>query len=172
MNWMRSKSLLLITVFTLLVAGCKVQYGFNLTSLPEDVKTVSVAFFTNNASIVQPTLSQVFTEKLKDKFITETNLGLVPANGDFAFSGEIVDYVVAPVSVQSGNTTASLNRLTISIKTKFVCEKHPELGFDQVFTNFQDFDASQDISAVEATLIDEITDMTVQDIFNKSAVNW
>lgn len=172
MSWKSNTSLVTIVVMLLTVTACKVQYGFNLVSLPEDVKTVSVQYFPNNASIVEPTISQKFTEKLKNKFVTETNLGLVPTNGDFAFSGEIVDYVVAPVSVQSGTTTASLNRLSISIKAKFVCEKHPELGFDQVFTNFTDFDATKDITEVESALIDEITDMTVQDIFNKSAVNW
>lgn len=172
MSWKNSKTLVIMGAMLLSTVACKVKYGFNLVSLPEDVKTVSVQYFQNNASIVEPTLSQIFTEKLKNKFVTETNLGLVPNKGDFAFSGEVVDYVVAPVSVQSGTTTASLNRLTISIRAKFECEKHPELAFDKVFTNFTDFDASKDLSSVEATLIDQITDMSVQDIFNKSAVNW
>ena len=38
-------------------------------------KTISIAFIQNKASLVSPTLSQMFTEKLKDKFIRETKDG-------------------------------------------------------------------------------------------------
>lgn len=155
-----------------LIASCKFySLSFSGTSIPLEVETFSVSFIENNAPINSPLLSQSFTEKLKQKFIQETRLGIEERNGDFDFSGEILSYVVAPVSAQSTDN-AQLNRLTITARIKLVCPINPKLEFDQSFTNFSDFDATQNFSSLEERLNIEITDMLVQQIFNKAAINW
>jgi len=146
-------------------------YKFSGTSICQEVETFSVAFFENNASIVNPLLSQNITEQLKQKFISETNLSVTETEGDFSFSGTITNYTVAPISAQSDDN-ASMNRLTISVEVKLVCPKCPESAFEQTFTNFQDFDAAENFSDVEEGLIEDISDMLVQSIFNKAAINW
>ena len=57
-----------------IINGCKV-YSFTGASISSDIKTVSIKYFPNKASIVQPSLSQVFTEKLKDKFVFTNKFG-------------------------------------------------------------------------------------------------
>ena len=146
-------------------------YKFSGTSIAPEVETFSVAFFENNASIVNPLLSQNITEQLKQKFISETNLSITEIKGDFEFSGAITNYTVAPISAQGGDN-ASMNRLTISVEVKLVSEKDKDSEFEQTFTNFQDFDASENFSDVEEELIEEISIMLVQSIFNKAAINW
>lgn len=146
-------------------------YSFSGTSIPITVETFSVDFFDNKASIVSPLLSQTFTEKLKSKFISETNLSIQEEEGDFEFSGFISEYVVEPVSARN-TEDAQLNRLRISVQAVLNCKKSPDLDFDQTFTNFQDFDAGTNFSGIESQLIDEITDMLIQQIFNKAAINW
>ena len=73
------------------ISGCGV-YSFTGASIPADAKTFSVAYFENRASIVQPTLSSVMTEKVKDKFTSQTNLQPVKQDGDLQFEGYISDY--------------------------------------------------------------------------------
>ncbi|NNJ55335.1 MAG: LptE family protein [Bacteroidia bacterium] len=146
-------------------------YSFSGTSIPPEVETFSVGFFENLASINSPLLSQTFTEKLKQKFISETNLSIVETEGDFKFTGDITNFVIAPVSAQSTDN-AQLNRLTITINVKLESEKNPKSDFEQSFNNFQDFDAAENFNSVEDQLIDEITDMLVQQVFNKAAINW
>lgn len=160
--------ILLLCLFSQISCGI---YSFSGTSIPPQVETFSVSFFENNASIVSPLLSQTITEKLKSKFISETNLSIVEFNGDFSFSGEITEYNVAPVSARN-TEDATLNRLKITIRTKMDCEKDPKLSFEQSFTNFQDFDATTNFSSIESQLIDEISDMLIQQVFNKAAINW
>jgi len=70
MNW--TKYILYITLITLSSCGI---YDFRGTNIPEDVQTFSVGFFNNEADLVNPSLSIDFTEKLKTKFQTETQLG-------------------------------------------------------------------------------------------------
>lgn len=146
-------------------------YSFSGTSIAPEVETFSVGFFENNAPIVSPLLSQKITEDLKQKFISETNLSIQENDGDFHFTGTIIDYVVTPVAAQASES-AQLNRLTIKVEVKLVSEKDPGSAFEQTFSNFQDFDATEDFNNVETDLIEEISQMLVQSIFNKAAINW
>ncbi len=153
-----------------LFQGCKF-YSFSGTSIHPDVKTFSVAFFENNAPINSPLLSQTLTEELKQKFISETNLSIVEKAGDYSFSGNITNFVIAPVSAQNTDN-AQQNRLTITVSVKLECEIDPKIAFEEKFTNFQDFDANENFSTVEDQLVSEISEMLVQKIFNKAAINW
>jgi hypothetical protein len=146
-------------------------YSFSGTSIPQEVKTFSVSYFDNNAPINSPLLSQTITEGLKQKFISETNLSIEERNGDFDFSGEITSFTVTPVSAQSTDN-AQLNRLTIQVAIKLVCASDDKISFEQTFSNFQDFDATLNFSDVEIDLVEEISEMLIQSIFNKAAINW
>lgn len=145
-------------------------YSFQGASIPPDLNTYSVDFFQNKAATINPKLSQIVTEKLKDK-MNNTRLNFTRENGDFAFSGTITGYTVAPIAVQE-NANASKNRLTIVVNVQFVCNKHPELNFNSDFSAFEDFDATKNFSTLENTLVSGITDQLIQEIFNKAAVNW
>ena len=65
-----------------------------------------------------------------------------------------------------------MNRLTITIKVKFVNTLDPEADFEQSFSRYRDYSASQDFSSVESSLVGEIVTELCEDIFNKSVVNW
>ena len=156
----------------LLMAGCfSVQYSFTGGSIRDGIETVSVETLDNNATLIVPTLALDLTEALKDRFVGQTNLRLVNYNGDMAFSGAITRYEVAPIAIQ-GDETAAQNRLTITVKIKYENEKYPDDAWDNGFTQFSDFESSQNLSDVEATLVEDIVDKLTQDIFNKATSNW
>ena len=160
---------MMMIIISAFVQGC--HYSFNPTSKAPDVKTVTVQYFPNQASIVVPTLSQIFTERLKNKFISESTLNLVSNDGDLNFSGRIINYSTTPTA-QQGNQTAARNRLTITVEVAFVNKKDEKQNFEQQFSGFSDYDASQNLSTIEARLIKEITDNITQDIFLKALSNW
>lgn len=151
--------------------GCKVKYSLNGATIPIEAKTISVAFFANNTTLGSPSLSQKFTEKLRDVVSTQTNLALMKQNGDLQFEGFISDYNVAPVAIQSTDQAAS-NRLTISVNVKYSNRFDATKNFEQAFTRFADFKANQAISSVEAELITEINRQLTEDIFNRAFNNW
>jgi hypothetical protein len=155
-----------------LLSSCCIRYDFKGSQpLPDQIKTFSVDYFNNKASQVNPSLSQVFTEKLKDKLLRETRLTMVQSDGDLAFSGYISGYTVTPAAINSNNT-ATQNRLTISINIKYVNKYQPKTSFEQTFSNFEDFDANRTLADVENTLTEDISDKIVQDLFNKTIINW
>lgn len=159
--------LILNTVFS----SCKVNYSFSGASISPEVKTITVKFFTKTASLGPASLSQTFTEKLKDKFISQTTLGLVDKNGDLTFEGSITNYNVAPISIQT-NEIAAQNRLTIVVNVKFTNLKDEKQNFESTFSRYADYGSSQNLATVENQLITEINDQLVDDIFNKAVINW
>ena len=137
-----------------------------------DAETCKIENFTNQASIVVPLLSETLTEKLKDKFISEFSLTMVENDdADISFKGVVTDYRATPSSVASDNQ-AALTRLTISVKVTYENKKEPENSYETTFSNFVEFDSNLDLASIENDLIDEITDMLVQDIFNRAVNNW
>jgi hypothetical protein len=161
-------TLLLLVIGT---TSCKPRISLSGASIPEEAKTVSVGFFANNTTLGPPSLSQRFTEKLRDVVSQQTRLALTAQNGDLQFEGYISDYNVAPVAIQSNDQAAS-NRLTISVKVAFFNKIEPSKGFDQTFTRFADFPATDNISARETELVQEVYRMITEDIFYRAFNNW
>ena len=151
--------------------SCKGVYSFTGADIDANIKTITIEYFQNRASLVQPNLSNVFTETLKDKFVSQTNLELINYTGDLKLQGEITNYNVTAQSFQ-GNETAALNRLTITVRVKYTNNIEPSKDFDTSFSRYADFQSSQSLSAVEASLIQEISEELVIDIFNKAVANW
>ena len=135
------------------------------------MKTVTVQYFPNNASLVQPTISQALTEALKQRLIAETSLQLVAQTGDLSFEGEITNYAVNPVAIQQ-NETAAMNRLTVTIHVKFTNNVGDKLSYETNFTRYEDYLSTADLASVEDALITSINDQLVEDMFNKALVNW
>jgi hypothetical protein len=150
--------------------GCGV-YSFTGASIAPDIETISIQRFPNNALTVVPTLSQTFTDGLRDKFSNETNLIMLSKGGDLQIDGSITGYRTSPVAIQ-GNETAALNRLTISVKVNFVNTKDANQNFDKSFSRYVDYPSTQNLNDVQEGLIDEISEMLIQDIFNEAVVNW
>ncbi|GIV24454.1 MAG: hypothetical protein KatS3mg026_0146 [Bacteroidia bacterium] len=153
----------------LVVGGC--AYSFRGGAIPSDVRTVSLAPLTNEASVVVPTLAQTLAEALRQKFISQSPFTLVQTEGDLALYARITDYKVAPVAIQ-GSQQAAQNRLSITLIVKCVSKKHPELNWEQSFMNFADFPASQPLPAVQEALISDICDRLAQDVVNKTLSTW
>lgn len=153
-----------------LLNGCKVSYSFTGAST-EGLKTASIQYFQNRASLVQPGLSQRFTDELIDKCKAQTSLKIVNGLGDVNFEGEITDYNTRPLTV-AADATAAMNRFTITVKVKFTNSINPDQSFEQTFSRYQDYKSTFDLSQVEDDLVKIIAEMIVEDIFNRAFVNW
>ncbi|PBQ33480.1 hypothetical protein CNR22_17420 [Sphingobacteriaceae bacterium] len=151
--------------------SCKPQVSLSGATIPVEAKTVSVGFFTNNTSLGAPSLSQRFTERLRDMVSQQTSLALMPKDGDLQFDGYIADYQVTPVAIQS-NDQASLNRLTISVQVIYHNKFDKTKDFEQSFVRYADYSSALSISSKEAELVQEIYRQITEDVFNKAFNNW
>jgi hypothetical protein len=135
------------------------------------ITSISVQYFNNRAMRIEPSLSQKFTDALKEYMESNTKLRMVNTIGDVDFSGEITDYRIESVAISSGDISAKI-RFTITIRVKYTNSVEPENNFDSSFSRYREFDSTTDFNSVEASLSEEIIEEIVEQIFNKAFVNW
>ena len=140
-------------------------------SIPENILTYSVQYFDNRAPLINPTLSQEFTEGLKDRVTNESRLKLVSNTGDVDFSGEINGYDIRPMAIQADAVSAE-TRLSMTVKVRYKNYKDPKQNWESSFSAFRDFESSQNINAVEADLTKEMIEEITENIFNKAFADW
>lgn len=162
---------IIIVTTGMLIQACGI-YSFTGTNIHPDVKTIQIDYFPNNAILVEPGLSQKFTNDFQDLFLRQTNLDLVNSGGDLLFEGEITGYKINPMTA-TAQQTAAQNRLTITINVRFYNSIVPEDDFEQSFSHYFDYDANVQLtgSALEDAFT-EIIERITQDIFNASVAKW
>jgi hypothetical protein len=111
------------------------------------------------------------TESLKDLMLAQTRLDLAEKKGDLQYEGIVTNYVTSNAAV-SGEEFTTNNRLTITVKVKYINTIEREKNFERSFSRFADYDANLDFNAVENELINEINRQLTQDIFDASLGAW
>ena len=169
----RSIIIFSFSLFTVIINdACKVNYSFSGASIDYNkVKTFSIKYFQNYAPQANPTLSQTFTESLKDIFLAQTQLRIVANEGDLQFEGAITGFNLTPVAITEGES-AALTRLTVTVSVKFINTSDVTQNFESSFSRFADYSNTKNFADVEQELIKEINNQLSQDIFNKSVSNW
>jgi len=123
-------------------------------------------------------MAQDFTDQLRNYYQTNTNLAVIPFEGDLQIEGGVVGYRLSPVAPSaSGNNRqadqAELTRLTLTFKVSYVNTQDDTYDFDKNFSFYADFDNTvSSVDQIEDQLIQTIFDQIIQDIFNESVANW
>ena len=157
------------------LSGC--GYKFNGASIPEEMKTINVALFTNNAPLVIPTLSNNFTEELRARIRNQSRLTITQqTEADARLEGTITGYDIKPISIQDNTRpVAGANRLTITVSVKYInnIKGHEKESFEESFNAFTDFSlAGQSLQAIQDRLIKEVTVKLTENIFNRAFAQW
>jgi hypothetical protein len=161
-----------LCILAIILAGCRISVSLTGGSVHPSARTVFVATFPNNASLVNPNLSQEFTTALKDRIQSQTPLTLINTrDADYVFEGAITGYHISPIALQ-GNDVAAMNRLTISVRVAFKNRFEENLNFEQTFSRFADYSSALNFTNIEAGLMQEIVEFLTEDIYNKAFVNW
>jgi hypothetical protein len=164
----------LISVLSL--SGCAVNYSF--TGAATDAKTISVQEFYNNTDLGPANMGQTFTNSIKNYFVQNSSLKLVPEEGELQLEGEITDFKLTPIAPTSTGdpnaiNAASSTRLTITLKVTYVNTKDDKLSFkSRTFSFYKDFTNDQEFSSIEEEYVRAIFDRLINDIFNASVANW
>lgn len=151
--------------------SCSINFNFTGGKVDTSLETLFVDIFSNEAEIVVPYLGQLTTEKIQDRFLTQSRLSITSGAADVALSGAITRYTIIPTAI-SGQDRAEQNRMTIAVRVNFENNQDANESWEQTFSAYQDFDADLDLSSIERDQIEEILDQITQDIFSKSIGKW
>lgn len=156
-------------------SGCGV---YSFTGGGTEANNISIRDIYNNADLGPANMGQDFTNQLKNYFVQNTKLSIVPEDGELQMEGEISNYTlsqIAPVSTGDPNeyNPASSTRLTISVKITYINTLDETMSFrDKTFSFYKDFPNDQNLSDVEDAYVRQIFERLVNDIFNASVANW
>lgn len=165
------KRLAAIILAMLSLSACGI-YSFSGTSIQPDVKTITINYFEYKAQKVNPSLSNELTEAVKSEFRRMTRLEQVDIDGDLEITGEVSGYTVSAAAI-TADEVASKNRLTVTVRVSFANKKYPEDDFEnKSFSAYAEYDSTNSLDAVEATLCSDIVETIVEDIFNATVAQW
>jgi hypothetical protein len=168
---LKTYSFTLLLLIVLFFTGCKVKYSFSGADVNPNIKTVSIAFFDNASGNGIANMGNLFTDALREKILRETNLNLVPSNGDIVFSGKIVQYYYS-VQAPTGNTSSSIRRITMQVNVDYKNNLDEKDTWNANFQNIAEHSVDIDLSTIEEESVRTINTLLVDDIFNKAFVKW
>lgn len=163
---------IILLLLPLLASGCiSIRFNFTGGSVDTSLETLFVDQFTNEADVVIPYLAQEVGIQLQDRFLSQSRLTLTTGAADVVLGGAVTRFTVAPVAIQ-GENRAAQNRLTIAVRVKFDNNVDPKASWEQTFSGFVDFDATEEFSSVEREKIGLVLEQITQDVFSKSIGKW
>lgn len=156
----------------LVAVACTVSYKMNGASIDyTKTKTISIKDFRNLAALVNPNFAPVFNESLRDIFNKQTRLKPVNNNGDLQLEGEITNYELAPMSIQSSGISSE-TRLTVTIKVRFVNKANPAKNFEKTMSAFQNFSNAKTLVQVQDEICQLIINELTETIYNQTVADW
>ena len=166
------KSVLFALTSVLLMSGCTVSYSLNGASIDYNkIKTITIETFSNRAAYQWAPMAPMFNTSLSDKYNNQTKLAQVKRDGDLALSGEITSYDQTNKSI-AADGYSSMVQLKMTVKVKFVNNKKHEDDFDRSFSASREYDSSQQLTAVQEELVQQMIDDIIDQIFNATVAKW
>jgi ABC-type Na+ efflux pump permease subunit len=163
-------AVLIIVSATFLNSGCKVSYGVRDIAIPDSIKTVKVNYIENKATYVNPQLSPLLTDKLRQKIVSQTRLSQTNNdNADWIINGTVTNYSVTTSGISQ--QTEATNRLSVTVHIVKNDQKAGKTDEYDVSRSF-DFKASLSLQQAESQIGQEMIRGLSDDIFNRLFSEW
>ena len=168
----RLKTVLFVLMSVYLMSGCKVSYSLTGASIDYNkTKTITIETFSNRAAYQWAPMAPMFNTTISDRYNNQTKLRQVRRDGDLLLSGEITSYDQTNKSI-SADGYSSMVQLKMTVKVKFTNNKKHEDDFERSFSASREYDSSQQLSAVQEELVQQMIDDIVDQVFNATVAKW
>ena len=153
------------------LTACSISYKFTGTSINYDViKTIQIDKIVNRAPYGWAPMEAILNNKLQDVYANQTRLKLVKRGGDLHVAGEIVNYDQFNKGI-SADGYASQVQLRITVNIRFENAKTNQ-KWEKQFTATSQYDSTQQLTAVQETLVSEMVKDLCDQIFNATVADW
>jgi hypothetical protein len=146
-------------------------YNFKGISIPEGAKNFYIKNFEDISDLQLPNYNITFTEALKDKIRNESRLKWNETAPDIEFSGKVIGFSVSAVAPIAGATTA-FNRLEVTVEVTYTNHLDPKANWTKKFSQFDNFDAQQNLLEAQTQILPGITTLLTEYIFNAAFTDW
>ena len=166
------KPILMILPLAVLMSGCSISYKLNGASIDYNtIKTISIDAFSNRAAYQWAPMAPMFNTSISDIYNRQTKLRQVKRDGDLMLSGEITSYDQTNKSI-SADGYSSMVQLKMTVRVKYSNRNKREDDFERTFSSSREYDSSQQLSAVQEELVQQMIDDIVDQVFNQTVGKW
>ena len=156
----------------LLLTACTISYRFNGASIDYELtKTIQIDNFPIRSTYVWAPMQGIFQNRLTDVFASQTKLRQVKKNGDMQLAGEITGFDQYNKGISSDGYSSQV-QLKMTVNVRFVNNKKHADDFERQFSATADYDASQQLTAVQEELVTQMVKDITDQIFNATVANW
>ena len=171
-----TRKILLFTTLPLLILmllpSCSLpKYSFTGTNINYDlIKTIQIDKVANRAPYGWAPMEALLNNKLQDVYANQTRLRLVKCGGDLHVAGEITGYDQYNKGI-SADGYASQVQLRMTVNIRFTNAK-TNVNWEKQFSATSQYDATQQLTAVQERLVTEMVNDICDQIFNATVGDW
>ena len=151
--------------------ACSVSYYFTGTNINYDIiKTIQIDKIANRAPYGWAPMEAIFNNKLQDQYVNQTRLKLVKRSGDLQVAGEITAYDQFNKAIAADGYASQVQlRMTVNIRFK---NNKTGQTWEKQFSATTQYDSTQQLAAVQETLVTEMVKDLCDQIFNATVADW
>lgn len=176
MGWTNSKwrtflgAIFGVTLFVL--PACTVSYKFNSASIDyTKTKTIQIDNFPIRSAYVWGPMQSIFQNRLTDIFSSRTKLKLVKRGGDLQLAGEITGFDQFNKGIAADGYSSQV-QLKMTVNVRYTNNVKQNESFERQFTATAEYDATQQLTAVQEELVTQMVKDITDQIFNNTVANW
>lgn len=150
-------------------AGC--PYSFTGASVPPHLKTIAIPIAEDQSGYGDPTLRDLFSRQLLQRFINDNTLQPADrSSADAVLEGVITSVKDAPSVVEAGETVAK-RRITVTVRVTFQDLKLRKKVWEKEFSNWGDYASGGGLTQRDAGITEAVRKLT-EDILNETVAGW
>lgn len=161
----------LLCLMLMLLTACSIKIQMTGTNINYDIlKTIQIDKIANRAPYGWAPMEAMFNNKLQDLYATQTRLKLVKRGGDLQVAGEIVSYDQFNKAVSSDGFSSQV-QLRMTVNIRFNNTKSGQ-KWEKQFSATTQYDSTQQLTAVQESLVTEMVKDLCDQIFNATVADW
>ena len=161
----------LLCLMLMLLTACSIKIQMTGTNINYDIlKTIQIDKIANRAPYGWAPMEAMFNNKLQDLYATQTRLKLVKRGGDLQVAGEIISYDQFNKAVSSDGFSSQV-QLRMTVNIRFTNTKSGQ-KWEKQFSATTQYDSTQQLTAVQESLVTEMVKDLCDQIFNATVADW
>lgn len=165
-----SSTVLRIVLLVGLAVAAAACYSFRGGSVPEHLKTISIASVVDNSGFGDPTFREFCTETLVRRFRNDNAFQLVDDNGDARLTPVITRIQERVQNVQSGDVEGE-RRIVVAVEVEYIDAVKDRTVWKRTFENFDVYDVN-DAANDRPRAVREALTRIVDDVLLAVVSDW
>jgi hypothetical protein len=155
--------------FFIVLSGC--TYSFKGGSVPPHLKTVAIPIVEDQSGYGDPTLRDLFTQKLVERFTNDNTLQLTDRNtADSMLEGVVTDVKDAPEVLQGGEQV-TLRKITVTVRMTFQDLKLRKKVWEKSYSDWGNYPSGGGLTQRNEGVQTAVEKLT-EDILNDTVAGW